>query len=440
MGGPKLSGERSQSMIGLFRKIFKDRRGNILAIAGASLPLIIGAAGLATDTIQWTLWKRQLQRAADSAAIAGVYDRSGASGATTNTSNAVSRDLSLNNRTWMGLKAGYPQIAFPADSGVKTNQVQVTLAIQQSLPFSSLFMSAAPTIIAQSTAASIPAGGDACVQALETISVTGITNNGNATINMPNCVMYSNSPSVNSASAGGSSEVNAKAIAAVGGIQQSNNWHVEQYIPYSPPLPDPFANVTPDPSDMHCVGSALSDSTNFSSLPAGTNCFSSLSVGANKTLNVPANFGPIYINGGSADLKGAFNCSGCTIVLTNTDTSPTATIGTISSNAQANNNITAPTTGTFTGIAIYQDRRATLSVDKINGGSNNIITGALYFPSQELWVNGSGGSTSLCAMFVARRIVFVGTSGISLKGISESDCAGTGMPSSSAVRMVRLVA
>ena len=60
-------------MIGFFRKLLKDRRGNALVIAGAALPLIVGAAGLANDTIQWTLWKRQLQRAADSAALAGVY-------------------------------------------------------------------------------------------------------------------------------------------------------------------------------------------------------------------------------------------------------------------------------------------------------------------------------------------------------------------------------
>jgi uncharacterized membrane protein len=54
-------------MMGFFRRLLKDRRGNTLAIAAACLPLVVGAAGLATDTIQWTLWKRQLQRAADSA-------------------------------------------------------------------------------------------------------------------------------------------------------------------------------------------------------------------------------------------------------------------------------------------------------------------------------------------------------------------------------------
>ena len=66
-------------------KIWHDKRGNSLVIAAAALPLLVGSAGLATDTIQWALWKRQLQRAADSAAIAGVYDRVQNEGATTGT-------------------------------------------------------------------------------------------------------------------------------------------------------------------------------------------------------------------------------------------------------------------------------------------------------------------------------------------------------------------
>lgn len=429
-------------MIAFFRRLMKDRRGNTLAIAAVAFPIVVGAAGLATDTIQWTLWKRQLQRAADSAAIAGVYDRQSSNGGTSTVASTVSHDLTLNNHVWMNLKSGYPQIAFPANSGVKTNQVQVTLAIQQRLPFSALFMMAPPTIIANATAATIPAGGDACVQALESsANQTGVTNSGNTTVSAPNCIIYSNSPSVNSASAGGSSSVTAKAIAAVGGISQSNNWQVGQYLPYSPSLADPFAGVSPNPNDMNCTTAAADPSTNWAAMKtAGINCFSSLSVGANKTLNVPADFGPIYINGGSVDLKGTFNCTGCSIVLTNKSTATNATIGTFDSNAQATNNISAPTTGTYKGIAVYQDRRATGNTNKINGGSTSVITGAIYFPSDVLWINGSGGASSLCAMFVARRIVFTGNSGIALKNASDTACAASGLPSSNAVRTVRLVA
>jgi hypothetical protein len=429
-------------MISFFRKLWHSKRGNALVIAGAALPMIVACAGLASDTIQWTLWKRQLQRAADSAAIAGVYDRESANGATTNTSSAVSHGLTLNQHTWMSLKTGFPQVTYPASTAAMQNQVHVQLAIQMPLPFSSMFMTAAPTITADATAAAIPAGGSACFQALINQAVTGITNSGNTTINAPNCIMYSNSTSANSASAGGSSSVTAKAIAGVGGIAQSNNWHVQQYLPYSPALADPFANVTPNPANMNCTASALTANTNLNSLPAGTNCFSSLSVGSNKTLDLSGtslNGGPIYINGGSIDLKGDFTCT-CTIVLTNTDPSPTATIGSLSSNAQATNNITAPTTGPFAGIAIYQDRRATGSTDKINGGSGSVIRGALYFPKDNLQINGSGSVAAMCAMFIGWTLTFTGNSGISVLPADDASCAGSGLPTNGGVRMIRLVA
>ena len=435
-------------MIGLLRKLLKDRRGNVLAIAAAALPLVIGCAGLATDTIQWTLWKRQLQRAAESAAIAGVYEREVESGGTTNTSRAVCHDISLNLHTWMALQGtspctgstgSYSSLSFPADTTYATNQVTVVLKIQQALPFSSMFISTAPVITASATGASISAGGDACVEALEPTSATGISNNGNATVNAPTCILYSDSPASNSASAGGSSLVTAKAIAAVGGIQQSNNWSVQQYIPYSPPLADPFASVTPDPTQMHCTSATLDNNTNWNSLGT-TNCFASISLSPNKTINVPNNFGPIYVNGGNVDLKGTFNCTGCTIVLTNSSTASNATIGTFSSNAQASNNITAPTSGTFKGIAVYQDRRATGNTDTINGGSNNVVQGAVYFPKDVLRINGTGNAVSLCAMWVAKDVTFIGTSTISISSPDDTACSGSGMPSNNAVKMVRLVA
>ena len=440
------------TMIAFIRKILGDCRGNALAIACAAMPLVVGAAGLATDTIQWTLWKRQLQRAADSAALAGVYDRESFSGSTANTSTAVCHDIQLNLHTWMALKAttpctggpSYTQLNFPADSadGLRQNQVQVRLEVQQPLPFSSFFLSSAPTSVANATAATGPAGGEACVQALETsASKTGINITGNAGIEMPDCVLYSNSPSTNTAAAGGSSNVVAEAVAGVGGIQQSNNWHVDSYRPYSPALADPFANVTPSPADMHCVGTALDQDTNMTAAAtSGTNCWSSLRVNSGTTLNLPS--GTYYINGGDAFIQGDLNCTACTFVLTNSD--PTSsTIGQFKVNAGSNVNISAPTTGTFKGIAIYQDRRAGDSnqTNKVNGNSGSLIQGALYFPNQQLDYNGTGTTDAVCTMFVSRRINFSGNSTTTNKFKKLSDCSAFGIPSTgSATRMVRLVA
>jgi len=481
-------------MIRFFRRLWKDRRGNALVIGAACLPLIVGAAGLASDTIQWTLWQRQLQRAADSAAIAGVYDRSNAGGETTTTAATVAHDLTLNLHSEYGVKAGYPIVSFPADSGVQIDQVKVTLAIQRKLPFSSMFMSAAPTIIVNSTAASIPSGGDACIEALETGATTGITFTGNSTVYSPDCDIFSNSSGTNVTIGKGSADVTANSVGGVGGVQQSNNFHVTAYRPYSPALPDPFSGLDPDPSDMHCAVTATTSTstvvvvdspatghyrttgnhqtwvedspavthtetqttTAYTPLPLTNgvdittlkdangnqaNCFSSLSVASNTSLtNIPANFGPIYINGGGANFQGNFTCTGCAIVLTNKDAA--SPIGNVTSNASANVNITAPTDGVYKGVAIYQDRRASdcANCNKINGNSASIITGAIYFPSQEIEYNGTGTTDATCTMFVARRVTFSGNNGTSNKFKKLADCSAEGLPSNSTTRIVRLVA
>ena len=167
-----------------------------------------------------------------------------------------------------------------------------------------------------------------------------------------------------------------------------------------------------------------------------------MKVGSNKSLTAPADFGPMYINGGDVFLQGDFTCTGCTIVLTNSDPLST-TIGQFKSNADADTNITAPTSGTFKGIAVFQDRRATDSSpgNKINGNQGSIIQGALYFPKSQLDYNGTGTTNAICTMFVARRVYFSGNSTTTNKFKKMSDCSAFGLPSGSGVtRMVRLVA
>src|SRR5215210_5846702 len=119
-------------MMTFMKKLWRDRRGNALIIAAGALPLVIGSAGLASDTIQWTLWKRQLQRAADSAAIAGSLARFQSE----TVGNAVTTDLGKNNHVWMSLLSGYPLTTQPANTTTYTNAVKVELRIQQSLGFS----------------------------------------------------------------------------------------------------------------------------------------------------------------------------------------------------------------------------------------------------------------------------------------------------------------
>lgn len=443
-----------------FKKLWNDKRGNSLIIAAAALPMVLGASGLAVDTIQWALWKRQLQRAADSAAIAGVYDQVNGGDETT-AAAAVDKDLKLNHHAHADIVAGYPVLAFPEDDGDLQDQISVTLAVQRPLSFSGMFMKNAPLIKASATAASVPGPGEFCVVSLETNgSKTGITVSGNAGIEM-DCSFMTNSPSNEAAIAKGSSEVHAVSVSAVGGITKSSNWDIDSYNPYSSALDDPFADVNPSASDMKCAGhwvtkgnkttwvnDAMTESTDVSaavdSTGAKANCWSSISIGSNTSKTLPA--GTYYINGGDLTVQGNLTCTGgCTMVLTNSDTSSNATIGNVKVNASATLNIDAPTSGTFQGIAIYQDRRAKDSPsanNQVNGNSGSLIQGALYFPNQELNYNGTGTTEAICTMFVSRRIIFSGNSTTTNKFKKGSECGAYGLPTvqGDASRRVRLVA
>ena len=50
--------------------------GNATLLVALGMPVLIGGSGLAVDTAQWYMWKREIQYAADQAALAGAWARS----------------------------------------------------------------------------------------------------------------------------------------------------------------------------------------------------------------------------------------------------------------------------------------------------------------------------------------------------------------------------
>ncbi|WP_260484398.1 Tad domain-containing protein [Sphingomicrobium flavum] len=425
-------------MIKAMKALLNDKRGNVLVLVGFSMPLLVGAAGLATDTVQWSLWKRQLQRAADSAAIAGVY----ALQKEVSASAAVSNDLLNTQNTGMALNKA-AEVTHPTITGYK-HVTRVDLEIQNELAFSSFFMTSAPIIRASATAAGRP-GGDYCVVSLEDGTTTGIDIGGNADLDL-GCGMITNAKSSNNAAeASGSAKVRATPIAAVGGINTTNKaWtDVDDFIPYSTAMDDPFAEVSPAPPSTCSGGANSTKPKKGDTATVKPGCYSSLSFAGQGTTVLEA--GTYYVNGGDFSIgsQATVNATaGVTIVLTNTSTSSTAKIGSVNMNAGAELKITAPTTGDFANIAIYQDRRATdsgsggsaNSPNKINGGAATSIEGALYFPSQQVTYNGGAGTNVKCMQLVAKRVAFLGNANMTNKIVDG--CPGITFKGSPVVRLI----
>ena len=404
------------------KKLMRSERGNALIVCSATLPLVIGAAAIGVDTIQVSLARRQLQRAADSAAIAGAY----AKYQNQNVNSAVNYDLTFNNDVPL---TGSPTIQNAPTVGPyagNTRAVRVVLTATRAVPFMHFFTGSSMTVTTEATAMSI-FQGQYCAISLENTNTTGIAIGGNATVNL-GCGMISNSPASNAVTAGGSSTINASPMAAVGGVPSSSNYASNTVLlPYSPQQADPFSGLpTPTLPASGCSNNALrlqpndAPMTLSSSTPGyvspGVYCFRG-GINVAGTLTIPSVPGGtiVYLDGGAFDVgsQGVLNANGVTFILTSSNiTSNPGSVAQVSINGGATLNMTAPDSGTYAGVLMYQDRRAEFGTTNINGNSSTSFRGSFYFPNRELVFNGTSGMHTECVQLVARRLGFTGNSAI----------------------------
>jgi Flp pilus assembly protein TadG len=400
-------------MFAFMKSLWRDRRGNAMLVAAAAMPMVIGAAGLATDTIQWTLWKRELQRAADSAAFAGVYAKADSQ----SVSAAVATDVARNNKTGIAIKTGFPVITFPTSTNY-TNGVRVQLAVQKRLAFSSLFLTVAPTITAAGTAAMIDMD-DYCLRALRRSGGPGITIGGSSHVAL-GCGAMSDSGASPSVSTNGSTYSFSSPVVAGAGTLPTSITGVAKLRPNRLPQGDPYEGLysTAIPAGMTC-SNFVSHRTN---LGTGSNpnyhlspgCYTGFAPNGNNTYHLDP--GVYYLNNTDFVLNGNDTLvgTGVTIILTGT------TPGRMQTNGNSTVNLSAPTTsncGTYVGVntcnyknmLFIQSANATTGNNNtINGTNGSSYDGALYFPKGSIDFTGTSGSITKCVMVVGYTVAFSG--------------------------------
>ena len=407
------------------KRLLRDRRGNALAIGAATLPFVIGGAGLAVDAVHISLSKRQLQRAADSAAIAGGR----ALVQSADRDSAVSYDLSINNDITL---TGTPVVQMPTTGPYANNPraVRVQLSAVRPLSFLSMFIPTAPAINVSATAAVIY-DGEFCMLSLEDGNVPGVTFSGNTNVNI-GCGVSSNSRAPQAITASGSSSVTATPIMAVGGVPSSGAYAAGTLLmPFAPVQEDPFRNL-PQPAPTDCQPQVAVQPNATATIEPG--CYNGMDIKGSLTLQP----GTYFINGDSFSLGAQARIAGegVTIVLTSTNaTSDPSSIAGLSINGGAVMNMSSPTSGTYKGVLFYQDPRTPIGrVTRVNGNSASVIEGAFYFPRSYFTFNGTSGMQTRCIQLVARRLDFTGNSRV------QNDCPETGGGHSFKSTYVRLVA
>lgn len=407
-------------------KLLNDK-GNIAVMAALTMPMVIGGAGLGVETGYWYYQQLRLQQAADAAAYAAALEQR--AGADSDEAQAGAQAAAAAN----GFDVGQDTISLVSPSTMETdetNSVDVELTRTVPRAFTALFGTEAIQIRARATAAYSTAA-NACVLALDKSANPAITFAGNAGATMDGCVIMSNSMGSGSLLFDGNSNVTAPCIMSVGGYTLKSNADYEltqcnEISTGQPPAADPYKDI--DYPSM-CSTPGCKTAFSIASNQTGTvnpGTYSSLTINANATGNFTS--GTYIIDGGTFNVAGNAKITGSniTFVLLNG--------ASVSFNGNSTIQLSAPTTGDYKGMLFMGSRTSTAGgMSNFNGNASSWLTGALYFPKEDITYSGNFSGNNDCTQIVANKITWTGNTKFNV------DCSDHGLEPIKAGSAVRLI-
>jgi Flp pilus assembly protein TadG len=411
----------------LLRRILPDQRGNAAIVIAAGLPLLIGAAGLAVDGVQWVLQKRTVQAAADSAALAGVYGIINSQDMESAVNDTLNRTASLPPN------ANIQAIHSPEGHETDPFAVTVRLTVPARTVFASMFLRRPLGITAEATA-TVVENGEYCAMAVGSIDDSGVVVRPNSSVEME-CGVATNSGAAKAVDADGSSSLKSPSVLAYGGVDSGGPIKDSRVRSHGLKQEDPLAESAPPlVPNTGCPNVTINaDAPGETMLQPG--CYANMFLNATVRLQD----GEYILNRGNFVVgpHGHVECDACTIFLTSeTAATDGSSIGKVKISSEATVKMNATREGPNAGILFYQDRNAARDLpgdeNRVGGSSFSHLNGLLYFPSDTLYLDANMGPDLQCTRMLAKRIVFAGRVYISKK------CDGLGRMTFSASE-VRLV-
>ena len=415
----------------------RDRRGAVAILFALAMPVLIGFLALGTEVGVWYLERRQMQTAADMAAIAGAYERLAGSDdeVATAEQEAAHHGFSMaDGRTTVEVNWPPTQGAAAGDDAA----VEVVITRTRALLFAAMF-SSDPVAISVRAAARMDGTSTACVLALDPSAYRAVDVTGTADLSMPTCTLAANSTNAEAIAIRGNADVEALTLTTSGDYAVSGSGTLTTGTPPRtgvPPLLNPYVDRPLPPASPCTQTSYQRNQSSPVTIAPGRYC-SGMSFGAQSVVDFSP--GTYVVDGGSVTINAGatLSCSGCsggqgvTIVLTGSGSD----YATVRINGDATITLRAPTSGSYAGLLFFQDPAAPSGGSNLfNGGAAMTLTGALYFPNQSIAFRGNATSnTSSCTQLVARLVSFTGTASVG------SDCDGTGVETINAGGTIRLV-
>jgi Flp pilus assembly protein TadG len=399
-----------------FRLLRGDESGNVAIIFVFTLPVVIGAAGFGVETSYWYYSSLKLQATADAAAYAGALEK--VAGSDTPTIVTASTQSAMSN----GLGTGTIVVNTPPASGPNTTKNAVEVIVSQNLDriFTAIFSQSKVPENARAVAV-ITDASKACVLALNPSAPQAALFSGNTSVSLTGCSVMSDSLASDAIKLQGSASLKADCLIAVGGVSLSSTPTTVCSAPITQALPvsDPFASLPAPAASNPCQN--VNGNKSSQTIQPGTYC-SGMDLNGNVTLS-PG----VYVVQGNLKINAnaAISGSGVTIFMAGSST--------VSMNGNATVTLSAPTSGTYSGVLFYGDRTGTSASSTFNGTANSLLTGDLYFPKQMVSYLGNFSGQNGCTQVVADTVQWSGNSNI------NQNCSSLGMKDIPAAQSVQLV-
>lgn len=469
-GPPPRAGEGSKGAGNVPLRLLRDTRGVTAMLVAVTIPVLFLAAGLGIDTGAWFTTKRQIQSAADAAALSAAYEvKAGSSNLVQAATEAARQNYYTGSAPTLTCAGGGPLVCYPYPDSLMTALGVSGVEVILDQPINSTFASwALPSVtIATKAVAIVKALNNACLLALAPTG-TGIGMNGIYSITMPNCTIAADSTSASAIDNVGIGCIQASTLVTPSGSGgysftgiSSSPCTANGYDLTSPPqsgtIPNPYAGTlthtfltagmpTSPPCTLtmtgvvgigtytysgNCVippGGPLASMSgiNTINLSGGTQIDGGMTIAGTDTINLSP--GTYWITNGNMNLTGIIklDCPTCTssmgvtIIFTNT----TGTTGTLSATGIVTTTLNAPSSGTYAGYLMLQDPDAPSTAAGQTGiaGSTFTGTGLLYFPSTAMTFVGIGNTTASCLVAVANTFNITG-----IDSFDDSGCPTAGL-------------
>lgn len=425
-------------------RILRGERGNIAVMFALAAPVLLGGVGVAVEAGNWFFTQRGMQNAADAAALAAVAN--GSSSYATEAQAVAANYGYVNGTNGVTVTAQNNQPCPDGTSACYTVNITkpVPLYLAPVLGYSgNTTFNGKNAVALQSTATSETGSFSVqlCLLALGTTS-TALLSNGSPKSNMTGCsIMSDSSANCNGHNLGASYGLAHHSDSGCGIIQESN----------VPIVPDPYAylatnipkNTCPSyPQEPAKHNDPPLPSSNIWSNPtmnlgATTILCGDQQLSTNVTINDTNGPAVLVIENGQLDLSGntltTASGSPVTIIFSGDNTGGYTHAPTDNSSGGAGVlDIQAPTSGTWSGVAIYQDPAITNGVDISAAGNSPTwdITGLVYLPNANVTFSGAvnkSANGAACFVMVVNDITINGTGDIEATG--SCGAAGLSMPS-----------